>query len=177
VLPVKNFRREIRKVGSLLVKWRGAVPGLSFLLVVTADQLTKVWVRSYEEGEVICQLGFLQLTHVQNTGASFGIFKGHSSTLMIVDIVGIVILTAMALYIYRRLPYLVTLLNTVAFSLILAGTVGNLIDRLRLEYVTDFIDVGFWPVFNVADSAITIGVIILVFSLVRLVITESRRSP
>lgn len=167
----------MRKVDSPLDKWRGVALGLPFLLVITADQLTKVWVRSYEEGEVICQFGFIELTHVQNTGASFGIFKGHSSTLMIVDIVGIVVLLAMALYLYRRLPYLVTLLNAIAFSLIMGGTVGNLIDRIRLEHVTDFIDVGFWPVFNVADSAITIGVVLLVFSLIRLTIAESRRSP
>ncbi len=166
----------MRKVDSPLDKWRGVVLGLTFLLVITADQLTKVWVRSYEEAEVIHQLGFLQLIHVQNTGASFGIFKGHSFTLMIVDIVGVVVLLAMAFYLYRRLPYLVTLLNIIAFSLIMGGTVGNLIDRIRLEHVTDFIDVGFWPVFNVADSAITVGVVILVFSLIRLAIAESRRS-
>ena len=166
----------MRKVDSPLGKWRGVVLGLSFLLIVAADQLTKAWVRSHEEGEVIYQLGFVKLTHVQNTGASFGIFKGHSTALMIVDIVGMVVLLAMACYLYRRLPYLVTMLNTIAFSLIMAGTVGNLIERIRLEHVTDFIDVGFWPVFNVADSAITVGVVILVFSLIRLTIAESRRS-
>jgi len=166
----------MRKVDSPLDKWRGVVLGLSFLLVITADQLTKVWVSSYDKGEVIYQLGFFQLTHVQNTGASFGIFQGHSFTLMIVDIVGIVILLVMAFYMYRRLPYLVTLLNAIAFSLILGGTVGNLIDRIRLEYVTDFIDIGVWPVFNIADSSITIGVIIIVFSLIRLTIAEGRRS-
>ena len=95
---------------------------------------------------------------------------------MSVDIAGIIILLAMAFYIYRRLTYLVSLLNIVAFSLILAGTVGNLIDRIRLEHVTDFIDIGVWPVFNVADSAITVGVIVLVFSLIRLTIAEGRRS-
>ena len=167
----------MRKVDSPLDKWRGVVLGLSFLLVITADQLTKIlWVESYKVGEVIYQFGFFQLTHVQNTGASFGIFQGHSFALMIVEIVGIVILLAMAFYIYRRLPYLVSLPNTIAFSLILGGTVGNLIDRLRLEHVTDFIDIGIWPVFNVADSAITVGVIVIVFSLIRLTIAESRRS-
>lgn len=166
----------MRKEDSPLDKWRGVVLGISFLLVVIADQLTKLWVRSYEEGEVIYQLGFFQFTHVQNTGASFGIFKGHSFTLMIVDIVGVILLLAMAFYVYRRLPYLVNLLNIIAFSLILGGTVGNLIDRLRLEHVTDFIDIGVWPVFNVADSAVTVGVIVIVFSLIRLTIAESRRS-
>jgi signal peptidase II len=166
----------MRKVGSPLAKRWGVTLGIPFLLVVTADQLTKLWVKSYEEGEVIYRLGFIRLTHVQNTGASFGIFKGHSFTLMIVDIVGIVLLLAMAFYIYRRLPNLITMLNTIAFSLILAGTVGNLIDRIRLEHVTDFIDVGFWPVFNIADSAVTIGAALIVFSLIRLTITESRRS-
>ena len=155
----------MRKVDSPLDKWRGVALGLSFLLVITADQLTKAWVRFYEESEVIWQFGFIQFTHVQNTGASFGIFKGHSFALMIVDIVGIIVLLAMAFYIYRRLPNLITRLNTIAFCLILAGTTGNLIDRLRLEHVTDFIDVGFWPVFNIADSAITIGAILLAYSI------------
>ena len=165
------------KVDSPLDKWRGVILGLSFLLVIAADQLTKVfWIESYEEGEVIYQLGFFQITHVWNTGASFGIFQGQSFTLMIVDMVGIAILLAMAFYIYRRLPYLASLPNIIAFSLILGGTVGNLIDRLRLEHVTDFIDIGVWPVFNVADSAITVGVIVIVFSLIRLTIAESRRS-
>ncbi len=165
------------KVDSPLDKWRGVVLSLTFLLVIAADQLTKVfWIESYEEGEVIYRLGFFQITHVQNTGASFGIFQGHSFTLMIVDMVGIAILLAMAFYIYRRLPYLASLPNIIAFSLILGGTVGNLIDRLRLEHVTDFIDIGVWPVFNVADSAVTVGVIVIVFSLIRLTIAESRRS-
>lgn len=164
------------KAGSRLTRRWAAILGIPFLLVVTADQLTKLWVTSYEKGEVIYRLGFFQFIHVQNTGASFGIFKGHSFTLMIVDIVGIILLLSMTFYIYRRLPNLVTLLNAIAFSLILAGTVGNLIDRIRLEHVTDFIDVGFWPVFNIADSAVTIGAVIIVFSLIRLTITESRRS-
>lgn len=167
----------MRKVDSPLDKWRGVVLGLPFLLVITADQLTKIlWIESYKVGEVIYQLGFFQLIHVQNTGASFGIFQGQSFALMIVEMVGIAILLAMAFYIYRRLPYLVTLLSTIAFSLILGGTVGNLIDRLRLEHVTDFIDIGVWPVFNIADSAVTVGVIIMVFYLIRLTIAESRRS-
>ena len=167
----------MQKENSPLGKWRGVVLSLSFLLVITADQLTKIlWVESYGEGEVIYRLGFLQFTHVQNTGASFGIFQGHSFTLMIVDIVGIVLLLAMALYIYRRIPYLVSLPNIIAFGLVLGGTAGNLIDRLRLEHVTDFIDVGFWPVFNIADSAVTIGAIIIIFSLIRLAIAEGRRS-
>ena len=52
-----------------------------------------------------------------------------------------------------------------ALGLVLGGTVGNLVDRLRLGYVTDFIDVGIWPAFNIADSAIVVGVIILAYSL------------
>ena len=63
----------------------------------------------------------------------------------------------------------------VALGLVLGGTAGNLIDRLRFGYVTDFIDVGIWPTFNIADSAVVVGVIIFVYSLRPLVKAEKRR--
>ena len=150
---------------------------LSFLLVVTGDQLSKnIWVRSYREGQTIYELGFFRLAHIQNTGVAFGMFQGQSSALTIAAGVGIVVLVGLAFVIYRRFPFLVSLPNTVAFSLILGGTVGNLIDRLRLDHVTDFIDVGVWPAFNVADSAIVVGVVIVAYSLIRLAVAERHGS-
>ncbi|HEY32561.1 MAG TPA: signal peptidase II [Dehalococcoidia bacterium] len=168
----------MRKVDSPLARWWGGVLALSFLLVVTADQLTKnLLVRSYDEGEVIWQLGFFRLVHVHNTGAAFGIFQGHSSVLKIAAIVGIVVLLVMGFVIYRRIPALVSRLNIIAFGMILGGMVGNLIDRCRWGYVIDFIDFRVWPAFNIADSVVTIGVVIIVYSLLRLTITEMRTPP
>jgi signal peptidase II len=133
-------------------------------------------VRSYSEGYLIYQLGFLRITHVQNTGAAFGIFPGHSSAIKIAAMVGIVVLVVMGYLVYRHIPALVTRLNIVAFGLILGGMVGNLIDRWRMGYVTDFIDLSVWPAFNIADSATTIGAVIIAYSLIRLTIAEMRRS-
>jgi signal peptidase II len=168
----------MQKVDSPLARWGGGVLALSFLLIVTADQLTKnLWIASYNEGEVICQLGFFRLVHVHNTGAAFGIFQGHSSALKIVAGVGIIVLLVTGFLVYRRIPALVSRLNIIAFGLIMAGVAGNLIDRLRWGYVIDFIDVGIWPAFNIADSATTVGAVIIAYSLLRLTISEMRRSP
>jgi len=147
---------------------------LTAILIVAADQLTKIWIRSYTEGQTIFEVGFFRLTHVQNTGAAFGLFPGHSFALTIVAIVGIVVFLLYALFGYRRFPYLDNMSNRVAVGLILSGTVGNLIDRLspNLKGVTDFISIGFWPTFNIADSAVTIGVILFAYSLLRAVQAE-----
>ena len=139
---------------------------LTALLVVVADQLSKMWIRSnLVVGQSLPETGFFRLTHIQNTGAAFGLFQGHSFALSIVALVGIVVLLLYALFIYRRFPILDNRLGKLALGLVLGGTVGNLIDRLHLGYVTDFIDVGFWPAFNIADSAIVVGVIMLAYSL------------
>jgi len=161
---------------------------LTALLVVVADQLSKMWIRSnLDVEELLFELGFFRLTHIHNTGAAFGLFRDQSFALTIVALVGIVILLLYALLIYRRFPILDNLLGKSALGLVLGGTVGNLIDRLRfvfdstagnlidrlnLGYVTDFIDVGFWPAFNIADSAIVVGVIIVAYSLCSLARAE-----
>jgi signal peptidase II len=114
-------------------------------------------------GESSPVTGWLYLTHVHNTGAAFGIFQGQSFPLTLVGLVGVCVLLLYAFFLYRRLPFLNNALSEVALGLILGGTIGNLIDRLRLGYVTDFIDFRFWPAFNVADSAIVVGAIMFVY--------------
>ena len=159
----------MRKASSLPGQWRIVVFFLTALLVVAADQLSKIWVRSnLAVGQSLPETGILRLTHVRNTGAAFGLFQGQSFPLTTVAIVGVVILLLYALVIYRRFPSIDSTLGKVALGLVLGGTIGNLIDRLRLGYVTDFIDVGIWPPFNVADSAITVGVAIFAYSLLPL---------
>ena len=157
----------MQKASEFWSGWRrSAVPFLIALLVVAADQLSKIWVRSnIPFRESLFEVGFFRLTHVQNTGAAFGLFQGQSFLLSIVAMVGIAVFLVYTLVIYRGFPFLDNMPNRVAVGLVLGGTVGNLIDRLRFGYVTDFIDFGFWPAFNVADSAVTVGVILFAYSL------------
>jgi signal peptidase II len=165
----------MQKADSLLGSWRGPVLFFVVSLVVAADQLTKAWVTSFDVGEVIFKLGFFRLVHVQNTGAAFGIFQGQSFILTIVAAVGIIVILFMVLLLRRSYPFLVGMTNVVAFGMMLGGATGNLIDRLRQEgRVTDFLDVGVWPAFNVADSAIVVGVIIAAYSLLRLTRAEKQ---
>ncbi len=166
----------MQKADSPLGRWRNVALYLVLLVVVAADQLSKMWVGFYPEGHLIQKVGFLQLIHIHNTGAAFGLFQGQSFALVIVDIAGIILFLFLALFLYRRFPILASMPNRIAIGLILGGTVGNLIDRLRLGYVTDFIDFRIWPVFNIADSSLVIGSIIVAYSLIRLAIAEKTDS-
>lgn len=150
-------------------KWRNVVFFLTALLVVAADQLSKIWIRSnLATGESLPEAGFFRLTHVQNTGAAFGLFQGQSFPLTIVALIGIVAILLVVFLFSRRFPFLDNRLGKPALALVLGGTVGNLVDRLNLGYVTDFIDIGIWPAFNIADSAITVGIILFAYSLLTL---------
>ena len=163
----------MRKVNGLRDRWRNVVFFLTGLLIAVADQLSKAWVRTnLAEGQSLFDIGFLRVTHVHNTGAAFGLFKDQSFALTIVALVGITALLVYALVIHRYFPWLNSMLGRSALGLILGGTVGNLIDRFRFGYVTDFIDFGFWPTFNIADSAVTVGVIIFAYSILRLAQAE-----
>ena len=163
----------MRKADSPLVSWWHVVFFLTALLVVTADQLSKIWIRSYPLGHLINKIGFIEITHIRNTGSAFGTFQGQSLALTIVGLAEVAVILVLAFYIYRRFPLLANIPNRIALGLILGGAVGNLIDRLSLGYVTDFVDVGFWPVFNIADSAVVVGVIIAVYSLLRYAINKN----
>lgn len=135
------------------------------LLVVLGDQFTKLWIRSsLAIGESI-PAGLFQITHIRNSGAAFGIFQGQSLPLTIVSFTTAAALIYYIIFVPRRLPFLDNILGRTVLGLILGGIVGNLIDRLRFGYVTDFIDFRFWPAFNVADSAVTVGVIALALML------------
>jgi len=149
-------------------KWWNAVFLLIALLVVVADQLSKIWIRSnLAEGESSPETGLFRITHIHNTGAAFGLFQGQSFALTIVGLLGVVTILAYALFFYRRFPFSDNRLGKLALGLVLGGTVGNLVDRLNpsLGGVTDFISVGIWPAFNIADSAIVVGVIMFAYSL------------
>ena len=141
--------------------------GLAFtvtaLLVVAADQLSKLLIRNNMVlGESIPETGFIRIHHVQNTGAAFGLFPDHTFALTIIGFIGVAA-TIVAFFFSDRLPPLSGRGGKIALGMILGGVTGNLIDRLRLEYVTDFIDIGIWPTFNLADPAVIIGVLILIY--------------
>jgi len=159
----------MQKVSCLRDNWQRAIFFPTAGLIVTLDQLSKVWIRSnLPVGQSLPDEGFFQLTHVHNTGGVFGLFQGQSFSLTIVALVGVGFLLSV-LFIYRRFPLLNSIPGKLAIGLVLGGIVGNLIDRLSQGYVTDFIDVGVWPVFNIADSAIVVGVIILAYTMLTLV--------
>jgi signal peptidase II len=134
-------------------------------LVSVPDQLSKLWIRTHlERGESLPITDRLSLIYVGNTGSAFGLLANKAFLLIAISI-------AALLFILLFLRYLspATTLSMVSIGLILGGAVGNLIDRLRFGYVTDFIDIRLWgnfhwPVFNIADTAITVGVFVLIYS-------------
>ncbi|MFC1942226.1 signal peptidase II [Chloroflexota bacterium] len=149
--------------------WRIIVFGCIGLLVIFADQLSKTWIRAnLAPGQSLFDAGFFQIVHVQNSGAAFGIFKGYSFTLTIIALIGIVVILLLVFFLHRRWPFLDSMLARVAIGLVTGGTIGNLIDRISMGHVTDFINFKVWPVFNVADSAVTVGVIIIVYRILYL---------
>jgi signal peptidase II len=136
-------------------------------LVVGLDQISKIWIRShFFLGQSVPETGFFRLTFTQNTGAAFSMFYGRADILGIVSILGAILILLYVFVFSRRLPYLDTRFNKIALGLMLGGTVGNMIDRLAFGHVTDFLDVGPWPVFNIADSSLVVGVIIFAFGLI-----------
>jgi len=125
-----------------------------FLLL---DQLTKFLVRAYLPfGHSYPARGFFRFTHAENTGSAFGILQGHNTPLIFVSFVGIIVLAL----IYQSQPRPTNLLR-LSLGLQIGGAIGNLLDRFRLGAVTDFIDVGPWPIFNLADASIISGLALL----------------
>ncbi len=165
----------MQRTGNPKQLWRNLIIPITILIIVVGDFFSKEWVRSFPpDGETIYKLGFIRIIHITNTGSAFGAFQGYSLVLTIVAILGLFVLSWLGVFIYRHYPQFVNMPNRIALGLILGGDLGNLIDRLRFGRVTDFVDPGFFPVFNVADSAITIGVILVIYSLLRETIHEKR---
>ena len=131
-------------------------------VVVVLDQFSKQWIRdNVPLGGSLPAMGRLTIVHVQNTGSAFGLFTDQAFLLSIIAVAGLVVV----LLFFRYLKQL-GVTGGIALSLIFSGALGNLVDRLRLGHVTDFIyvrlwDNFYWPAFNVADSAITTGAILL----------------
>lgn len=129
---------------------------LFFLLIPAVfllDRILKILtVRFLAEGEGFPVIpGIFHVTRVNNTGAAFGILKGQGPVLVLVSILCIAFL---AVTLFRNTS---RGFAPIAWSLVLAGALGNLYDRIRIGYVVDFLDFRVWPVFNVADVSICLG--------------------
>jgi signal peptidase II len=141
-------------------RW-GVFLGLAALVIVV-DQLTKAWlVANVDPGEAIEIAGdWLRLIHGRNDGGLFGLFEGSAVVLAIASLAVIGLIVA---YHARARP---SLLLSIALGLLLGGAIGNLIDRIRLGYVVDFVDAGIGTLrfytFNVADSAISLAILLLI---------------
>jgi signal peptidase II len=129
---------------------------------VAADQATKRIVRAeLALGDEVAVAGALTLHHVQNTGIAFGLFASATSIVIVLTAAAVLWMLAYFTRSGSRHPIL-----PVGLGLVIGGSVSNLADRIRLGHVTDFLDVGFWPAFNLADTFIVVGVSLLLGALV-----------
>ncbi len=138
------------------------------VLVVSCDQATKLWVvrnfAMHESWPIVP--GFFNLTYLTNTGAAFGFLAGRPALWRHVFFISVVLVALCVITVmYRRLRR-ESYFYELSLGLIAGGAIGNLLDRVRLGAVVDFLDVYVgtyhWPAFNVADSAITVGVTIFI---------------
>lgn len=134
-------------------------------IVVAVDYMTKQWVMVHLAFErPVDLLGpYVRLTYTRNSGVAFGLGAGTSFPFYVFSIAAA--LAILYLFLRARVP---SLTRQIALSLIMGGAVGNLIDRVRFGEVVDFIQIGtqrwYWPVFNVADAAVSIGVVLFAFT-------------
>jgi signal peptidase II len=130
--------------------------------ITAFDRWTKYWVVThFLIGESRPVTSFISLTYVHNTGTAFGLFQGRNDILLALAF----IILAVLFYSARGLSERGGWLGLLGVALVIGGAIGNIIDRWRFDQVIDFIDLHFWPVFNVADSAISIGTIGIVLAL------------
>jgi len=154
------------KASSKHDNWRILLIFLPAALVFAADQITKSWIKTHLAiGETPFQLGIFSISRVSpNTGAAFGLFRSGTVILIAISIIFVILVVFYAFVLYRRFQVLNSLWNNLAIGLILGGTLGNLVERVGVG-VTDFINLGWWPAFNVADSSVSIGAVVLAISL------------
>jgi signal peptidase II len=151
-----------RSLGADARQWGGLA--LVASAAIAADQVTKYVVTSTVSlDDSVHVAGPLSIHHVQNTGIAFGLFSGATAVVVFVTAAAIVWMLAFFAQYAARHPVL-----PAAFGLVIGGSLSNLFDRVRLGHVTDFIDIDWWTfrIFNLADSFIVVGVVILLVALV-----------
>ena len=132
-------------------------------LVVALDQLTKWIIRqTLEKGDSWNIAWPLKIVHITNSGAAFGILQNAGPLLVVTSLFG---MAAILIYLFN--PGFAHPLMRAGLALMLGGAVGNLVDRVYAGKVVDFIKVPHWPAFNLADSSITIGVLLLLWAMTR----------
>ena len=156
-----------RRLGAGPAQWvaLGVIAGTAIL----ADQLTKAIVSlRLPTGEAVATLGPFSIHHVQNSGIAFGLFSDSTSAVIVLTgaaVAGMLVFFSRTAQRHPLLP--------VALGLVIGGSIANLIDRVRLGHVTDFLDFAYWPAFNLADTFIVVGVGLLFASFV----ASDRTSP
>ena len=156
VVPILGARRSLA-AGTR--QWVGLAAVA--LTAVAADQATKAIVSAeLALGEQVDVAGPLSIHHVQNSGIAFGLFPTATGVVIVLTALAVAWMLVFFGRSGARHPIL-----PVALGLLLGGSVSNLIDRVRLGHVTDFLDVRYWPAFNLADSFIVAGVTILIAAL------------
>ncbi len=135
---------------------------LTASLVFVLDRLTKLMViHRLVQGESLKILpDIFHITLVLNDGTAFGLFKGWNAFFVFISSAIIILIVS-----YALLHKFSGAVLSLALGLILGGAIGNLVDRLKLGYVIDFLDFRIWPVFNLADSSITIGMMVLAWKI------------
>jgi signal peptidase II len=151
--------RATRSFAATPVQWLSL--GAIVLAAVVADQVTKHVVASnLSLGEGLHVVGPFSIRHVENSGIAFGLFSNATAAVIVVTTIAVGWMLAYFARSGARHPVL-----PVALGLVIGGSVSNLADRVRLGFVTDFLDFRYWPAFNLADSFIVIGVGILLAAL------------
>lgn len=154
VLSVRRKKRKNRLILSMVF--------IIVSIILSLDQLTKILANNnlLLNKSVPLIKNVFHLTLIYNRGAAFGLLKNQVYLFIFTSVIAIIL-------IYLNLKDVENKKYSIALSLILAGALGNLIDRLFFGHVIDFLDFRVWPVFNVADSSITIGVILLGYSILK----------
>ena len=154
---MKNYNSIKKKfINSWLLKDK--LFWISFPSIFFLDQITKYLVYSNMYlGESIPENGLLRITYARNTGTAFSLFRSHGELLLFLSVLVALFFTIYFIFIEKPKIFM-----RLFISLVVAGALGNIIDRIRFGYVNDFIDVGFWPIFNIADSSISIAITIYI---------------
>ena len=151
------------------MKKKSLIMGIGFILLgILLDQIVKIIIRvNLDEGYYITIInGFFDITHIENTGAAWGGFSGYTIILIIVSIA----ILGYFIYLFKNIDFKKKIIFSISLVLVISGTIGNLIDRLFFQSVTDFLDFTIFgydfPVFNIADILLVVGFFIFLIDMV-----------
>ncbi len=143
-----------------------------FIAILLLDQISKFMIRNKMRlyGSISVINNIFHITYVRNKGVAFGMMSNYHSAVLFIVPLSIIILMYLTLNLRKK-----NLWISIGIPMIFAGAVGNLIDRLRVGYVVDFIDIRFWPgIFNIADSSIVIGTFAFLIGMLKVEIIDGK---